>query len=91
MIFKRHIHRDVNPESVERIEPVALPKAFQHSIPDVPNDAAERLGALVRSTDELHEIQAQGRHVNAVASSVRGHLEQNHFIERLRASYGGNQ
>lgn len=60
-------------------------------ITEVPSDNTERRDAIDRSRRELGMIKAKGERVERVAESVQGHLERNHFIERLELSYGGKQ
>lgn len=66
-------------------------KKVEETMPTVPNDTAERLQAIATTRNEIRDIRAGAGRVNAVAESVRDHSAQNHFIERLRLSYGGNQ
>lgn len=58
------------------------------SVPEVPDDLAERSNAIRRSTAELAIIRSKDHEVEAAVRSAEEHLSVNHIAQRLYQAYG---
>lgn len=63
-------------------------KRVADSVPVVPNDGAERKRALELSQKELAQLGKQVARVDRLADALGEENASNHYIERLRLSYG---
>jgi len=63
-------------------------KRATDSIPIVPNDVAERKRAIELSSKELAQLGEHVDRVDRLAETLTNQNLGNHYIERLKLSYG---
>lgn len=63
-------------------------KRATDAIPIVPNDEADRKRAIELSSKELDQLSERVERVERLAGSLHGQNVSNHYIERLKLSYG---